>query len=359
MAAVKPHMCDICGVSFTKLKELAIHKQCCKDGRTEGSYSCDSCNKRFLYYTDLVQHKKVCVSTEESDSDNAEEENITPTDLREAINKLIHVHKDAGNKKSGESLKYREEMSGEISKYVCTLCQNEFSHISELKDHCKTCREDQPEDEDDSSSDSGASRLKRKCTDYTYNNRRDIEALIRAQSQDKPYSCDACGKCYVRKRNLETHMATHIIKHDSSVDEQQDWNIPAFSPDASPPPPIAVAVKKETPFKCEDCGKHFSLRGNLTKHARLHSEDKPWECSDCNKRFTYQAYLNRHMRIHSGVRPYSCTECDKSFSDQGNLSAHMRCHSTVTPFACHLCGKLFKHQGSLSVHVKSHTGMPK
>ena len=41
----------------------------------------------------------------------------------------------------------------------------------------------------------------------------------------------------------------------------------------------------EKPFKCEDCGKAFHAKSDLTCHRRVHTNEKPFECDICDKKF--------------------------------------------------------------------------
>ena len=57
--------------------------------------------------------------------------------------------------------------------------------------------------------------------------------------------------------------------------------------------------------------------GNLTKHMRIHTNEKPYECDVCEKRFRHSGDLKYHMRIHTNEKPYECDVCEKSFRQSG------------------------------------------
>ncbi|KAK4317229.1 hypothetical protein Pmani_011673 [Petrolisthes manimaculis] len=110
----------------------------------------------------------------------------------------------------------------------------------------------------------------------------------------------------------------------------------------------------EKPFKCPQCDRAFSLKGNLVQHAKLHSGRKSYQCNDCNKLFLKKSYLDQHARIHSGERPHKCNQCDKAFSLKGNLVQHLKRHTGEKPFTCYECGKSFALKSALKEHDKLH-----
>jgi uncharacterized Zn-finger protein len=63
---------------------------------------------------------------------------------------------------------------------------------------------------------------------------------------------------------------------------------------------LLTKYKGEKPFKCELCGKRFSLDFNLRTHWRTHTGEKPYVCKfpHCNKRFTQSSNLTAHEKTH-------------------------------------------------------------
>ncbi|XP_037119900.1 zinc finger protein 260-like isoform X1 [Syngnathus acus] len=111
-------------------------------------------------------------------------------------------------------------------------------------------------------------------------------------------------------------------------------------------------------LSCGQCGKNFTRKSALDRHARAHVGDRPFICEFCGKTFTDKAVLKRHLKRHTGGRPrvHGCDECGKKFIMSQHLLVHKRIHNDERPYACRVCGKTFRQAGNLAAHAKIHTG---
>ncbi|XP_067321361.1 zinc finger protein 436-like isoform X2 [Anolis sagrei] len=165
----------------------------------------------------------------------------------------------------------------------------------------------------------------------------------------------------------------------------------SLGPKSKPNNPLPTGEK---PYKCSECGHHFSQSSNVTGdsiyicsncgksfisslvcgRAKMvhkkekpspHSEkgpsdfqmgEKPYTCTDCGKTFSFRSSLVCHQRLHTGEKPYKCLDCGKHFSQSSNLLNHQRIHTGEKPYSCVDCGKSFSNSSSLTSHERTHRG---
>ncbi|KAJ8956118.1 hypothetical protein NQ318_016572, partial [Aromia moschata] len=111
---------------------------------------------------------------------------------------------------------------------------------------------------------------------------------------------------------------------------------------------ITFAEKKT----CVLCGFIAANRRAISSHmAVIHKEEKSnwciFECDICNKTFKSAAWLSKHKRIHRNDKPYVCPNCSKSFIQSSSLKYHIRTHGK---FSCESCKKRYKTRRELEGH---------
>lgn len=114
------------------------------------------------------------------------------------------------------------------------------------------------------------------------------------------------------------------------------------------PPAPAGSVQRPPPLPCPEppqqhCALAPTAAGRALPTAALpHAHGSPnplqgvkeFKCEVCGREFTLQANMKRHMLIHTSVRPYQCHICFKTFVQKQTLKTHMIVHSPVKPFKC-------------------------
>uniref|UniRef100_A0A0K2U6W7 Zinc finger protein 135like [Alligator mississippiensis] n=2 Tax=Lepeophtheirus salmonis TaxID=72036 RepID=A0A0K2U6W7_LEPSM len=104
---------------------------------------------------------------------------------------------------------------------------------------------------------------------------------------------------------------------------------------------------------CEYCDYSCTSSSHLSRHLKVHNNEKEFTCSDCPAKFRVRHQLNLHQNsIHLKKRLHNCHSCSKSYSTSKQLKSHFRTKSCEF-FQCKMCNKHFKKSQSLAGHVKS------
>ena len=117
-------------------------------------------------------------------------------------------------------------------------------------------------------------------------------------SGERPFLCGQCGKSYVTKAHLKSHVSrTHGGERRYHA--------------------------------CPECGREFANQADLVVHRRRHTGEAPFQCGVCKRAFRAMRLLNAHMATrHTLERPFDCGNCHRNFSTSGALNAHFRRNDT-------------------------------
>lgn len=64
----------------------------------------------------------------------------------------------------------------------------------------------------------------------------------------------------------------------------------------------------------------------LTSYITSYFGSKMFSCDQCGKKFRQKRDLTRHMYTHTGEKPFSCDSCERKFARKDKLRIHMRAH---------------------------------
>ncbi|XP_075724032.1 uncharacterized protein LOC142766081, partial [Rhipicephalus microplus] len=109
-------------------------------------------------------------------------------------------------------------------------------------------------------------------------------------------------------------------------------------------------------YKCNYCNYETDRCLDLTRHIRVHTDERPFQCHLCPQSFKQKPALKHHLRVHTGERPFKCRHCSQSFKQRNALTAHLRIHTGDRPYKCCYCSKSFSQLGTLNNHLPIHTG---
>uniref|UniRef100_A0A4W2EBD0 Zinc finger protein 677 n=1 Tax=Bos indicus x Bos taurus TaxID=30522 RepID=A0A4W2EBD0_BOBOX len=173
----------------------------------------------------------------------------------------------------------------------------------------------------------------------------------KTHTREKSYNCNDCGKAFSKKSNLTNHKRIHSGQKPYRCSDCGK----AFNHQSHLIAHQRVHAEEKA-YKCGVCGKVFSRNSHLANHQRMHTGEKPYKCNECGKAFTQFSHLSRHQKMHAGEKPHKCNECGKHFTQRSNLMAHQRIHTGEKPFKCNKCDKAFIERSQLWGHERTHTG---
>ena len=181
-------------------------------------------------------------------------------------------------------------------------------------------------------------KLKYDCNscEISFKSQSELKTHRRAHTEMKCIVCDKCGKSFATERTKNLHFET---THSGT-----------------------------NPYACQQCGKSISSPGNLVVHMRKkHTESHIMPCPKCGKQVKdIGAHIN-HVHVISDEN-FPCQECGKLFRTKKDVTNHMKCHApdeikiankekAMAKYKCTFCGKGFIDSTRLKWHEASrHTG---
>ena len=206
-----------------------------------------------------------------------------------------------------------------LNNVLCDVCEKVFSSIGIRNSHMKTVHsvaKPYPCDQCDKSFNTAGIRKA-----HIRNRHSEDGALQRI--------CEECGKMFRHAGSLNIHVE-HVHK---------SWQ-PSWGPQCGKPVRhLRNYVKRKhstiRKYGCEDCGKMFKTKSDLTRHAKSHlpgdinlllneKQREKNQCYDCGRGFIDSTKLKRHVAIkHTGIRSFFCKECPASYFRSDHLKNHV------------------------------------
>ena len=150
------------------------------------------------------------------------------------------------------------------------------------------------------------------------------QALFDNHSHDNDHDCKICGKKYLKRVNL----LSHIKKYH----EETEW----------------------MKFRCATCGKTFGFLLALERHMKEHNPNQKFCCEQCGKVFKSLTNLKNHIPLHTKDEVFRCPYCPKHYYIRYSYEKHVRSHLSPPKFHCEICNKNFNDKKYFELHLERH-----
>ncbi len=253
--------CSVCGKQFGQKSNCERHKQIHTGEKTR---ICDVCGKAFSQKSHLDGHRRTHTGERPFVCDTCG----SSFSVKGNLETHVRIH-------SGET------------PFQCHKCYKTFGHPWSLAEHLKNHSDEKP--------------FKCQKCDYSKKWKSDLAKHSFTHTNIiGPFSfqCPFCHLSYKRKRTLNQHLFTHVEQPRVSCGicardflSQKD-----------------LVRHKCKPSQCDWCGKAFVKRSRLNSHLSKHTGEKPHRCVVCSRGFRRIRRLRRHLLGVSLVndRNWSC-----------------------------------------------------
>ncbi|KAI8433217.1 hypothetical protein MSG28_015295 [Choristoneura fumiferana] len=311
----KGRTCTVCGKELKTQANLARHMLV---HTGERPFPCSFCEMRFTQKSVLVKHERVHTGELPYTCEICLKKFARSFTLD---NHLKRVHKKVRNRATTKYKDGRKEMLDEdVSKDALGDVNDEKPKICDTDDY----NEDSVQFDDNVDSDVACDINKKEIVCET-----------------KPYWCGNCDSWHSTSDEFYKHECTqadNVNLSDNEIVAVKEENNVINGNAADPIDNKAKSKKRRNvghpspeppdlskPLACA-CGRRFSARAALLRHARAHDAPRPHACPLCDKRFALSGDLTRHRRSHSGEKRFSCDTCHKQFTRNNTLTQHRRLH---------------------------------
>lgn len=184
-----------------------------------------------------------------------------------------------------------------------------------------------------------------------------LDRHMLVHSGERPFKCTVCHMAFTTNGNMHRHMRTHAGPEESEGPSRRGLKRP---PEVDTPPLSPVPEQ----VSCPVCGKAFLCKTGLASHMATHPH-APIQCTQCCQvTASYAAYLD-HRCGPRDVAPQGPGFHDLTFVDfstgKFSLIAKSLCESQARrpssafhTFECDKCKRAFPCSSALRLHAQAH-----
>lgn len=184
-----------------------------------------------------------------------------------------------------------------------------------------------------SSSVSGAAQHPCQWCNRVFSRKWTLDRHMLIHEGEKPYHCNACGKAFRQKHDLNLHTRKkHNTWEWKKIVKWLDFSIVPCDLTRKIPMSLLqmlMTANQNTTSQFQ----RIQLEPETDGHHRdlLPASEAVHPCEVCARVFKKRHDLIKHRYIHTGEKPYACHLCDYRSTQSSNLNSHIRkSHPTLT-----------------------------
>ncbi|XP_022226448.2 zinc finger protein 189 isoform X15 [Drosophila obscura] len=331
----------------TELQESMHFSETDATIKKERPYSCDECGKSFLLKHHLTTHARVHTGGER------------PHICSHCGKSFAHKH----------CLNTHLLLHSTDRPYQCQECKKSFTLKHHLLTHSRVHSRERP-------------FVCQECG-RAFPLKRHLVTHSKFHAGERPYVCEECGESFAQENHLIMHSRFHgslnpFVCADCGASFPRKFQLVNHG-----------RIHGKIPHSCTVCGKEFLQKRTLVSHMRrVHTGEQAHPCVSCGEGFLTKAELHQHVRAaHNGVNPNTSSAtiiANQQFIDFKQLQQphhHPGQHpQTITvvsnpgnstlltvsttdangvarpQFVCRECGSAFNSREALALHLRLHTG---
>lgn len=190
-------------------------------------------------------------------------------------------------------------------RYVCHVCDKQFSNIAKLKSHVLNSHETHTVDDKTTQA---ANEDKKVKTSAKVTRSGNILDSTREEKKNFKFTCKVCSKQFIYQKSFLSHAKSH-------PEYNEETSVDVFDQCANK----TTSEQKE---------RTSTIRENESEEEEEEEDDddsdlpiESLQCTQCGKLFATKRNLQRHISTHSGLK-FNCSTCGKGFSRSDKLKDH-------------------------------------
>jgi len=237
---------------------------------------------------------------------NCSDDEEKPLISRTTRQKCLHCIKTFPTKMALQRHMIVHKHKTKLLRYVCHLCDKQFSNISKLKSHLLNSHETCMTDSKATQEENQNKKINKISTKVTRSG--NVIDSMREEKRNFKFTCKVCSKQFIYQKSFLSHAKSHPEYNEEISDEVLDQAASKMINEQKDKTPMFRENESEEEDEEEDDD----------------DSDLPIEslqCTQCGKLFATKRNLKRHISTHSGLK-FNCSTCGKGFSRIDKLKDH-------------------------------------